>query len=493
LILGSTAYVLLISRSSFQTLKAMVRTSARIAMGDVGETINVKRNDEIGDLLNAMNQMVVYLRHMSQTADAIAHGDLTVNVQPRSPADHFGNALQKMVASLNEATTELLCREAEARKLAAIVEYSHDAIISVQPDGTVISWNAGAETLLGYAAEQIIGKAVDEVFPDQGAISQLYSLLRTQPENFELVDGDAGRQNPATIETNLVRRDGSRVEISMTVSPVAADEAGSVSFSMIARDVTHKRLVERRLREFYSMISHELRTPLTSIRGALALIAHGVVPAESDNGIKLIQLAQSSCIRLVRLINHILDMRKIEDGNLHLELQLVPAFELLRLSVEEMEALAYERGVRLKIGSASRSEVLVDSDRMVQVLTNLISNAVKYSNAGQEVTIAVETADGGRCLRFKVTDHGGGIAEDHQSKLFRQFQQIDSSDSRAKEGSGLGLFISKALVEQHGGKIGVESEVGVGSTFWFEIAANPSALSMPVDCGGTQQSSTSNV
>jgi PAS domain S-box-containing protein len=457
LVVGSAAYVGLISRSILKPIKTMVSTSARIAGGDSGEIVQCKREDEIGDLLNTMNQMVVYLRDMSDTANAIASGDLTVHVEPRSQEDRFGNAFKKMVASLNKSTNELLSREAEARKLAAIVQYSHDAIISVQLNGTVVSWNAGAEALLGYDAQDIIGKPLDVLFEDEGMRNQLRPLLGAQSASSSL-----------NIETNLVRRDGSCVEVSMTVSPVMGTDSANTSYSVIARDVTHKRLVERRLREFYSMISHELRTPLTSIRGGLALMSQGVVPPDSEDGMKLIQLAQSSCIRLIRLINQILDMRKIEDGNIQLDLQPISVRELIRRSVEEMGAFAYERNINLKMGVIDESNIVVDIDRIIQVLTNLISNAVKYSEDGQQVEISVTKTNAGT-MRFGIADHGGGIDTSNQSKLFRQFQQVDSSDSRSKEGSGLGLFISKAIVEHHGGTIGLESQVGIGSTFWFEI------------------------
>jgi len=458
LALGSLAYMALISRAILRPIKAMVAMSARVACGDVGETVEVKRRDEIGELATAMNQMVGYLREMTTTADAIANGNLTVNLQPRSDQDGFGTAFKKMVESLNHYTTELVSREEEAKKLAAIVQYSHDAIISVDVTGKVISWNNGAESLLGYRAQDIIDQSIDVLLPDEERRHQFYSLFDSNREHIPF----------STLETDIVRMDGKRVEVSITLSPVVSETAATTSYSLIARDVTHKRLIERRLREFYSMISHELRTPLTSIRGGLTLISEGVVPADSENGRKLITLAKSSCMRLIRLINHILDMRKIEDGKIEFDLQSISCDELIARSKEEMEAFAHERDVKLTIAPGISEAILVDADRMVQVLTNLISNAVKYSEPGQEVVIAVEAVDGD-CLRFTVKDSGLGISAENQSKLFQQFQQVDSSDSRAKEGSGLGLFISKVIVEQHGGRIGVSSTVGAGSAFWFEI------------------------
>lgn len=354
--------------------------------------------------------------------------------------------------------TERLEAQSNAQQLAAIVQHSQDAIISASLSGTIISWNKGAENLFGYAAAEVKGKSVEML------------LLNQSHDQFSsLVAGLIDDKSVEDFETVNVRNDGSKVDVSLTISPVRSESGGVTAMSIIARDITHKKVIEQRMREFYSVISHELRTPLTSIRGSLGLLADGVVPLDSPEGAEMIALAKSSSLRLLRLINDILDLRKIEAGSLELDLQSIDSTEVVERSIEAMLGLAYTRGVKLTPKYERQGMLVADLDRITQVMTNLISNAIKYSERGGEVLISVLPAEHSGKMRFAVKDSGAGIAKEHQSKLFGKFQQIDSSDSRAKEGTGLGLAISKAIVEQHGGIIGVDSTPGAGSTFWFEL------------------------
>jgi PAS domain S-box-containing protein len=246
------------------------------------------------------------------------------------------------------------------------------------------------------------------------------------------------------------------------------NEAGSVErVCGIAHDVTERKEMERRVSEFYSTVSHELRTPLTSIRAALGLIEGGLAGEVTQKTAQLIHIARTESDRLIRLINDILDIRKIEAGKLELYLEDLHPEDIVNLSMNGVKAMADEAKVRLSKEVESNDSIKCDRDRMVQVLTNLISNAVKFSPPEQEVIVKVKRNK--QSTRFSVCDNGPGIREDQLHKLFGKFQQLDSSDSRPKGGTGLGLAITKAIVEQHGGKIGVDTTPGVGSEFWFEI------------------------
>lgn len=353
---------------------------------------------------------------------------------------------------------ERLEAETSAKQLAAIVECSEDAIMSASLTGKIISWNKGAERLFGFADEEIIGKSIELVILPQSK-DQFFALIADLINDIP-VEG---------YETVIVKRDGTHVDVSLTVSPVKSETDRIVAMSVIARDITHKKAVEARMREFYAIVSHELRTPLTSIRGALGLISEGIVQADSDEGTELISLAKSSVVRLVRLINDILDLRKIEGGNLELNLLELDSSELVVKSIDSMRGLAQEREVNLVADIRDTALVVADSDRSLQVLTNLISNAIKYSPSNCDVAVVAERSPDEGMMRFSVVDVGAGIPAELHYKLFGKFQQVDSSDSRAKEGTGLGLAISKSIVEQHGGKIGVVSTPGKGTTFWFDL------------------------
>ena len=237
-------------------------------------------------------------------------------------------------------------------------------------------------------------------------------------------------------------------------------------------DVSRYRRVERLKDEFVSVVSHELRTPLTSIRGALGLVAGGVTGPLSDKSQRMLDIAVANTDRLVRLINDILDIERMESGKLTLDRQACSASDLAAQAVGEMRAMADQARVGLSV-AARDDRVLVDRDRIIQTLTNLLSNAIKFSPQGSTVWLTAEP-DGDQ-MRFVVRDEGRGIPADKLEAIFGRFQQVDSSDARQKGGSGLGLAICRSIVQQHGGRIWVQSTIGQGSTFTFTLpsAAGP--------------------
>jgi PAS domain S-box-containing protein len=247
----------------------------------------------------------------------------------------------------------------------------------------------------------------------------------------------------------------------------------------VGRDVTDQKAleaergrVERMKSEFVSTVSHELRTPLTSIRGSLGLIEGGVMGELPAPALDMVRIARSNTERLIRLINDMLDLEKIEAGKLELHLQRLDAAELLHATLAALEGVAGAARVRLVAEAAPGLLVRGDRDRLQQVLTNLVSNAVKFSPEGGEVrarALPEEGAHGAQAMRFEVVDQGPGIPEAARGRLFGKFQQLDSSDTRSKGGTGLGLAISQAIVAQHGSRIEVESPPGRGATFRFRL------------------------
>ncbi len=242
---------------------------------------------------------------------------------------------------------------------------------------------------------------------------------------------------------------------------------GRILWNGIIADVTEKKQAEVRLMEFYSVVSHELRSPLTSIRASLGLMEGGLAGFLSPDAVELVQIARLNCDRLHRLVNDILDLSKIEQGTLTLKVQECNARELVEISTSSMAGMLGASGCTVQVDIGMPAPVMADRDRIVQVLTNFLSNAIKFSTENSVIRICV--IEQPSTVRFEVYDTGIGIHEENFAKLFGRFQQVDSSDSRSKEGSGLGLAISKAIVDEHRGAIGFDSTLNEGSMFWFDL------------------------
>jgi signal transduction histidine kinase len=235
-------------------------------------------------------------------------------------------------------------------------------------------------------------------------------------------------------------------------------------------DATQKREVQRMKDEFISIVSHELRTPLTSIRGALGLLEGGVVGQLAEEASELVRIARSNADRLSKLVNDILDLETMEAGKLELQRSEVDVRALVDAAVEGVATLARDADVTIETNVSADARVVVDEHRIGQLLINLLSNAIKFSPRGSHVHVSAVRRDP-HTVRLSVTDEGPGIPETRVGQLFEKFQQLDSSDDRARGGTGLGLAISRAIAEQHGGVLGVDTRAGEGATFYADLPA----------------------
>lgn len=370
--------------------------------------------------------------------------------------------------------------QASEYQLRQITDSVPALIAYLDRDGRYIFHNKAYSEVIGPRVGAIVGKTLQEVLGDT-----LYQDVRPNVERVL-----AGQ----TVSYERTQRSAVLGERDYVVSYVpryeAEDQQGQVTgFFAMATDITDMKRMDRMKSEFVSTVSHELRTPLTSIRGSLGLIAGGIagpLPAAAQG---LVDIAKNNCERLIRLINDILDIEKIESGQMRLALQTVPLQPLLQQAVAANEGFAGQHGVSLRL-QAPNAPVLVsvDTDRLTQVLTNLLSNAVKFSPKSEVVEIRLS----GRAerVRVEVQDHGPGIPKEFRQRIFQKFSQADSSDTRQKGGTGLGLNISKAIVERMGGSIGFGSAPGGGTIFFFElpripepVAAVPAVVARPAAPG----------
>jgi signal transduction histidine kinase len=237
--------------------------------------------------------------------------------------------------------------------------------------------------------------------------------------------------------------------------------------SALAEAEAERKRIEEMKQDFVAMISHDLRTPLTSISSVCQMVSDGIYGEINDRGKVVLQKADNSVTRLIGLINDLLDMEKMESGMLDLELKIVSLAKVFQRSLDSLTGYATQQNVRL-IAEPVDASVIADEDRIVQVVVNLTGNAIKFSPKGAAVTLSAVLH--GRDVEVRVTDQGMGIPAAYRDSIFDKFKQVSREDATVRKGTGLGLAICKTIVEGHGGTIGVRSEEGKGSTFWFSIS-----------------------
>jgi len=262
------------------------------------------------------------------------------------------------------------------------------------------------------------------------------------------------------------RKDGKSLPVEYVACPLV--ENGQVDGIVVAfTDVTERRRLDRMKDEFISTVSHELRTPLTSLRAALGLVASGALEKRPEKIRPMLDIALANCDRLVRLVNDIVDFERIGNGSLPLHKSEWNAIDLLRRAMDPERSSAVRAGLTFRI-DAQPVDVWADGDRILQVLGNLIRNAIKFSEKGGEIRLAAR-ASSEKEVTFEVQDQGSGIPAEKLDLIFDRFQQADASDSRLQGGTGMGLALCRGIVNQHGGRIWVQSNPGRGSTFFFTV------------------------
>ncbi len=417
------------------------------------------------DALIAMGAITTGLERMAATLDAKARERREGAASARRNAD-IANIAAGALMILGTVIFFIL-RDTTARKamhavsageakLREITDAVPVLIASVDAGRRFRFHNKAYENDLGLKPEQVQGRTLLEVFGGETYAtmrSGVDEVLAGYPVRFERAQRDAQGRLRDYAEHYL---------------PRYGKDSEVVGFYSLTTDITEVRRIDRMKSEFVSMVSHELRTPLTSIRGSLGLIAGGVAGNLPDAAKDLVDIAKNNCERLIRLINDLLDTEKIEAGKMRFDLKVVELAPLISHAIAANEGFAGQHGVSLKLlANAQAVRVNVDSDGLSQVLTNLLSNAVKFSPPGGVVEVGLTRAQGR--VRVEVRDRGPGIPAEFRDRIFQKFSQADSSSSRQKGGTGLGLNISKAIVERLGGTIGFTTQTGSGTTFFFEL------------------------
>ena len=439
ILLGLLAWIMYTAKHVvLDPLTELTASARRIEAGDLGAAQQTLREDEIGVLFNSFAKMVLAIQ-----------------------------ARERELAQALSDSRELATVTAESRRRVEAAHADLLAMLETTPAALMIFDLDGSVRLRNRAATEVLG-----IEPQNPELRKNYwSRFKRVAKDGSLIPPDqwvsARALRGETVsnhELEIHHPDGRVYPIIASGAPLK-NELGHVTGAVVAfQDISRLREVDRMKEEFVSIVSHELRTPLTSIRGSIQLVLgeQGSVPDAEHRS--LLQIALNNCERLVRIINDILDVSKIESGNLPLHKKAVNIAELIRQAVDVVGGPAHNAGVRIDVKlPGDLRPVMVDQDRIVQALVNLLSNAVKFAPGGS--TVSVAALAGAQAVTVSVSDEGEGIAPENLNRLFRKFQQVDSSSSRRKGGTGLGLAITKAIVEQHGGRIFVDSELNKGTRF----------------------------
>jgi PAS domain S-box-containing protein len=358
-------------------------------------------------------------------------------------------------------------RSAQER-FRTVVDSANDAILIVNDDNRITFLNPAAARLWERSADRVIGTSFLELFSSDTARQVAARMI----EPSTVADGGA---KPVVAEAAIPS--GGRVPVEISVNPWLLE--GVPHFTAIVRDITEeqRQRANRFKSEFVSVVSHELRTPLTSLLGAVKLVRSGVVGDVSDKAAQLLGLAQGNGERLLCIINDILDMSKLEAGQISVHYETAPIMEMVRQATRDNEHYAKEFQTRFVIRRQVDEDraIRVDRNRFLQIMANLMSNAAKYAHPNTDVDVDVTSADG--ALRVAVTDYGEAIPESFRAQLFQPFSQADCSTTRKVGGTGLGLKITKQLVEVMGGAIDFESDPGRGTTFHVTFPEDANAES----------------
>jgi two-component system, OmpR family, sensor histidine kinase VicK len=424
------------------------------------------------------------LELMQQLADQISialaqgelWGQLEAVVAERTAELQAANAsLQQEIIDRQQIEIALRQSEAQLRSitnaLPVLIAYVDDRECYQFNNQAYVDW-------LGKSLTEIHGAPMRSVWGED-------CYLRMQPQIHQALAGQV-----VTYENEIKFHTGTTRSVSVTYIPHVDGDDRIAGFFALTSDISDRKAIERMKDEFISVVGHELRTPLTSLHSALKILVTGRLGVLTNDGQQFLEIADESTERLVRLVNSVLDLQRIESGAVTMEKQACLAAELMIQAVDAMQAMAQQHQITL-VNQPLDIQLWVDADYIVQALTNLISNAIKFSAPGDQVWLSVACqnqqpipAPKGRKstkskvskssappieILFQVRDEGQGIPANKLETIFERFQQVDSSDSRKKGGTGLGLTICRKIIEQHGGKIWVDSTLGVGSTFSFTL------------------------
>ncbi|MFI5158594.1 MAG: PAS domain S-box protein [Sphingobacteriales bacterium] len=397
--------------------------------------------------------MVYPLRDLSNGAARWVHAVGKTNEMAESGQTYFSGALTD-ISEQKKYEIELGENVLKHARLAAIVSASDDTIVSKTLQGIITTWNAAAERMFGYTEAEVVGKHISLIIPPS----------RMNEEDFIIGQVKAGKKVDH-FETVRVAKDGREVPISLTVSPIFDAEGTIIGASKIARDISERQKDELRKSDFIGMVSHELKTPLTSLTALIQVAKSKLAKSEDVFLASAMAKAETQVRKMSTMINGFLNISRLESGKIAIDKQ---PFDMAELMHEvEQEVMTTYASHEIVFAPVEPTLVNADPDKIGHVINNLINNAVKYSAAGTRINVACQTVSGEAWV--SVQDRGFGISDKDAENLFDRYYRVEDPNTKHISGFGIGLYLSAEIITRHEGKIWVESELGVGSTFHFSL------------------------
>jgi PAS domain S-box-containing protein len=401
----------LLAGAVIRPLKEVIAATRAVSAGGTVPFLRVRTADEVGELAEAFNVMTQRLRETTVSRD----------------------------------------------ELDLILEKMGECLVVTAIDGSIVRVNNATCRLSGAGESDLIGKNIRRLFR---APSGYPSLLQVAAK------GDAVQG----LQTDLMTASGDSVPVLVSVAPLAASPVRSKGYVVLAADLRERLRIEEQKDEFVTMVHHEVRAPLTAVRGAIGLLSGGVAGELGDSARELVDIALRNSERMERLVGDILASRKLDSGRMDFRLQDLEPIRLVNQAIEATAAYGKQFDVGFVVdGDVGDTRIRVDPDRFIQVLTNVMSNAVRYSPAGEVVKVALSRVGG--LVRIAVVDRGPGIADDFKDRVFEKFARADDGSWRHRSGTGLGMSISKGIMEELGGSITFETVSGSGTTFFVDLPA----------------------
>lgn len=372
------------------------------------------------------------------------------------------------IADLDRVFHAMAAEIAEAvRKERAIIDNAVDVICTIDDDGKIVSASPSAYGAWGYESQELVGQRYISLVDPEGLEETTAALIQAKNDHVTTF----------SYENKIKRKNGTFVDVSWTGCWSEADK----TLFCIGHDITERKRLEKLRQDFVAMITHDLRSPLSSVRIFLDMLIEGYFDSSPDGVKKKARAVETNVGRLLDLINNLLELERMEAGKVQLMKSAFNISDLFSQSIDSVQLLAEQKQITLKT-DCSEMILFGDDEKLVRVVINLLSNAIKFSPQSSCITLSAVARP--ETVEVRVCDQGRGIPASQRAKIFNRFEQVELADSRKSNGTGLGLAICEAIVSAHGGEIGVDSEEGKGSTFWFRIPA------LSVDSEQTRQECT---